>query len=648
MHFLYYQSHAGIDESRVSSLVREVFRSPVQFRLDGAVFIIDGRSQERAFVRADGRCGYLSGYVRSYALPVDAPLVEHNRVLLGEMARGAWPLAEHFTGSFSAIAIDEPGARVVIANDPVGFYPLYYYRNASGLIISTSLSLIGGIANVEYDPTGLIQALSGPDYCNFGSRTILKDVFRLLPGEWIGFATGGAAGIDASDRKYDFSLYQGIEDRGLKAAAEGIKNLADRELEIATRFDRTVSIALSGGLDSRLLMAATPAGKDVSCVTYGEDSEYEIAIAKATAIARGGCRFRNFPVGLPHQFPQRARLTGYVRETEAVGINDWFSIVDEQKDSDEFLLVGDMTESIMGRNILSNKNARLSHFWSIAWGSPIPLTEATGDSFERWKAAKVSAITAGLMSDTDANRPFLDVGEFLKSHNLAATIDDVIRGYSRDLDEMFRLIEGHRLATVNLMDELFSWYTHGRIAMGRQILLTGYSFFSISPSMSMGMLRAVSRVHPSLRVYSRLMHAAFKHNKAWKKYSRLPTPAAPFMPQAWPLILVIGMNAVRYKADVWLARRLMRRKDATLRPRIIRCSSWPLIYSQMDSAIVDRWFEPNHIGAFASRCRNMLLKRKALEAWPLSMFDISSIAALNIQMDVIRRFQHHVWGRSLD
>ena len=186
MKFCYYTSENVADSGRIAKIVGEVFKETVVYQFDNSVLLVEDQNLKRFFYNEGDKFGCLCGYIRKFSLSKKAVLSKHNESLFSELFANNWPLDNDFTGSFSAMAIDK--SQIIIANDLIGIYPIYYYKNDYELIICSSLIALGAIINEKYDYIGVIQRITGPDYCNFGKRTIIKNVSRLLPGEFLKFS----------------------------------------------------------------------------------------------------------------------------------------------------------------------------------------------------------------------------------------------------------------------------------------------------------------------------------------------------------------------------------------------------------------------------------------------------------------------------
>lgn len=191
------------------------------------------------------------------------------------------PLKVH--GSFNGIVIDLNKRRFLLFNDRLGHRQLYYYEDEHIFMFSTEYKAFFNFSKfnkfIDLDGVG--------DYFNFGyvlgDKTFLRNV-RFLSGASIIEMHDNKAGI----RKYwefDFNSTDGASLPDLIEEADSIY----REI-IAKRLDsaENVILPLSGGLDSRFLLAHTIAtGKTPSTFTHGRKNCLDSRIASKVARVLG-------------------------------------------------------------------------------------------------------------------------------------------------------------------------------------------------------------------------------------------------------------------------------------------------------------------------------------------------------------------------
>lgn len=96
-----------------------------------------------------------------------------------------WPLPDVFSGSYAYTLITDN--EIIIANDCIGVYPLFYHLNKGEFSVSNRLLDIQKALQLDIDEVAKTERLFAPENSEIGSRTLLKGVKRLLPGEKIVF-----------------------------------------------------------------------------------------------------------------------------------------------------------------------------------------------------------------------------------------------------------------------------------------------------------------------------------------------------------------------------------------------------------------------------------------------------------------------------
>jgi hypothetical protein len=538
-----------------------------------------------------------------------------------------WPVAENISGSFSTTIIDKLANELTLCNDLIGVYPLYYLIKDEYIYISNSIILMGSISKSDFDEVGIAQRCIGPEYFNMGSRTILKNCKRLLPGQYLKIDLLG----EIFKIKFDNSLYQNISssNQNHNLHHEYWKEFK-KEVEYCLLGNSEVNIALSGGMDSRLLLGALPMEKDIHCLTYGEKDNYETKIASRLAKLKKA-KFKNFSQ-LSLYFPPIQILKDYVLKTEAVNICSWLEILEniDVKERHPFLL-GDMTEALSARNIkkYTSRTFRQHNFIKYFLKEKDYKFEKSNDQrFQAWKNAKL----------LNFNRWYIE--ERVSNLNLSFSTAELKAGLHSDLEEIFSRIEAHSLPYTELYDELFSWYTHSRIPMSKQILICNRDFYCYCPPMANSILRNTSNIHPNLRLSNRFLKKLFSISEL-KKFNRIPTSQAPYIPQNFLDIIKFPIWGFRSKVDHLLIKRLIKHKDPTKRYRLFKSINWVMIYQNPDmKKNLKRYFENNHLGEdYFKYLLKRAEQRKNLQQWPFANTELINGASLNVEIDLIKSYQ---------
>lgn len=572
--------------------------------------------------------GFVSGYINDLSIDKNNKKAQYTSAF--KTINNTWPLPENITGSFSTVIIDKNKSSLVFCNDLIGVFPLYYYKDGTSFYIASSLIMIGVLADADFDEVGVTQATYGSEFVNVGSRTILKDVKRLLPGEQIKLNTSDLS----MSKTFDNTLFNSSAEKGKVNNKDyhDYWSYFKNEIDYAiTQYDKTY-LALSGGMDSRLLLGSLPEDREVECLTYGDESNYEVKLAAKLALMQGH-EFKSFS-DLELYFPQKDTLKDYVLNTESLNVAGWLEIlenIEAQKKST--ILMGDMCEALPARNIktYSSRKSRIANFFkTIVLNYNYNFTKATPENFEAWKQKTVNN----------------ELRRFSKSRieelNLSISYEYLKAEIIKDFEELFSRIESHKLPYLELYDELFNWYTHCRVSMGKQILVCNSKFNAICPPMSIGILRKSSNIHPNNRLNYRFMNKLFKKVDDLKKINSIPTNQSPLVPHSFPSWLIFVVWGLRSRIDQFLIRKLLKNKNPKMRYRLFKSVNWVEVYQ--NNSLEDRlksYFSPNHLGSeVVNSIKSEVIGRKKLENWPFTNFDIMSLSALNMKIDLIKNYQN--------
>ena len=156
-------------------------------------------------------------------------------------------------GMFALAIWDAAKQQLVLARDPLGIKPLYYYRTETVFVFASEVRalLASGVAPRKLSREGV------DSYLATGSveapLTIVEGVRQLLPGEYLRVSVSGKIEIAA------FAV-SNHETNGLRSRADAVAQLRS-ELEESVRLhlvsDVPLGVFLSGGMDSSALVALT-------------------------------------------------------------------------------------------------------------------------------------------------------------------------------------------------------------------------------------------------------------------------------------------------------------------------------------------------------------------------------------------------------
>ena len=210
-------------------------------------------------------------------------------VLLGFIHEGEGIL-DRLRGMFAFVIWDSHTGRLFAARDQIGVKPFYYsVRNGIFAACSEVRPLLAypGPAP-ELDPEGVVEFLAFGN--NFGERTLIQDVFRLLPGHCLTVA-GGSVTV----REYwDALPSNGAGASGDTPAAELLEVLDDA-VAASMVSDVPIGLMLSGGVDSSAVAALA-----ARHMPPGEITAYSVAFGRADDETEAAARLAR-DLGLRHR-----------------------------------------------------------------------------------------------------------------------------------------------------------------------------------------------------------------------------------------------------------------------------------------------------------------------------------------------------------
>lgn len=569
---------------------------------------------------------FLEGYIKDHNKEINDLKGQEKSVV--KALSGSWPLPEHISGSFSAVMVDKSSGIISLGTDLIGLYPLYYLNKEDEFYFSNSIILTGVVSGASPDRAGVAQRCLGPDFFNLGSRTILENCKRLLPGECRRYNQDG----ELVSVNFDNSLYQNISDPFQEhSLAKSYWQAYKEEVAFCLNESNKVNIALSGGIDSRLALGAIPEEKQIDSYTFGNKKNYESRIAARLAKAKGA----DFIVCDQPElyFPTPEMLRKYTFKTEGVELCSWLEITEKvQNKTKELLLLGELCEALPGRKIsrFNSREFRKKNFLKYYLQNKDYQFEAsTKEKFEIWKTGKKKQYEIYYIDRKLSELGFQEERESL------------INSLRSDLEEVFCRMEAQEVPYTELYEELFSWYTFTRMRLSKQLLTANSKFQAYSPAMSLKMLRLTSSLHPNLRLNYRFAKKVFKENKELKKLYRIPTNQAPFVPQNAPDLFKFLIWGMRSRADQFFIKRLMKAGDPNMRYRLLPSINWVKVYQHpLLEKHLDGYFKENHLGdAYTKGVKQQALQRKKLIQWPFANMNIINSAALNTELDLIERYR---------
>jgi asparagine synthetase B (glutamine-hydrolysing) len=192
--------------------------------------------------------------------------------------------AGRLNGQFNLIVYRVREGRLSIATDRHGYRPLFVAQRQRKVLFATAMKAI--IAALEGTPTvdgiGLLELICGG--WPMGDRTWVDGIRVATPGCWIHFTA------DRSwESRYFRVRFEGPSaGRSLESHAEGLAEKLTQAIRRQTAPAGRFAIPLSGGLDSRALLLATPGERPPALTyTFGRADSFDVLYAQRLAHAAG-------------------------------------------------------------------------------------------------------------------------------------------------------------------------------------------------------------------------------------------------------------------------------------------------------------------------------------------------------------------------
>lgn len=180
-------------------------------------------------------------------------LEEKLRGALDDDFRKAVGQLEELDGAFVAVGWNQPSRKLYVVTDFLGMQPFYMLRNDKSILFSTDIRSLTSASDggVQMDPAGWGAFVSFGH--TIGDRTLVTGI-RRVPAAWSAIVEPAALTIDAHTY---WQWPQGnpsltLSDVDTGAIAEALK----RDCRSYAEYNRPGTMLLSGGFDSRLILAA--------------------------------------------------------------------------------------------------------------------------------------------------------------------------------------------------------------------------------------------------------------------------------------------------------------------------------------------------------------------------------------------------------
>ncbi|MFQ5714605.1 MAG: asparagine synthase (glutamine-hydrolyzing) [Candidatus Scalinduaceae bacterium] len=189
-------------------------------------------------------------------------------VLKSYMAWGQGCLSK-FVGMFAFLIVDLLNDKVFAARDQLGIKPLYFYHDKNNLLLASEIKCFRHYLKFGVNDSALYEQFIYR-YVS-GRQTIYKDIYRLLPGNYLESNKHG----DISEVKYYDVTDSLLNSERLKIDQDVIEEELKKSIYAHTQSDVGYNIQLSGGLDSSYITAVLSKDYNQRLNTYSVELKEE-------------------------------------------------------------------------------------------------------------------------------------------------------------------------------------------------------------------------------------------------------------------------------------------------------------------------------------------------------------------------------------
>jgi asparagine synthase (glutamine-hydrolysing) len=271
---LHVDSHAALAHRRLSIIDLTSGQQPLSNETGTIWIVFNGEIYNHAVIRQE-----LEGHGHQYRTKSDTETIVHAYEQWGDAC------VDRLRGMFAFAIWDSSSRRLLLTRDRLGVKPLYWARVGKTLLFGSEIKalLASGLIEPEPDEAALPELL-GTRYIS-GSRTLFRNIQKLLPGHQLVFHEG-----TIRTRQYwDIPVGRRHPISDLKDAPRRFRELLEESIRLRLMSDVPLGVFLSGGLDSSAIAALMSRLVDRPIKTFSvafEDQAYnELEYARQTAQA---------------------------------------------------------------------------------------------------------------------------------------------------------------------------------------------------------------------------------------------------------------------------------------------------------------------------------------------------------------------------
>jgi asparagine synthase (glutamine-hydrolysing) len=223
------------------------------------VWNLDGRQLESPLRDAgplmfDGRLDNRDELIAQISGPAVTPSASDSALILEAYRRWDVECLCRLNGEFALAIFDSDRRQLILARDPVGCRPLYYWTNGSTCVFGSEIKTVLAHPDVPSRPNrDLIADYFVRDRLPYedSGETFFQGIQAVLPGQRLTISTGGVA----SNTFWDFDPESVVRFKSYTDYAERLRELLFQAVKRRVRTVHPVTVAVSGGLDSSIVLS---------------------------------------------------------------------------------------------------------------------------------------------------------------------------------------------------------------------------------------------------------------------------------------------------------------------------------------------------------------------------------------------------------
>jgi asparagine synthase (glutamine-hydrolysing) len=204
---------------------------------------------------------------------------------------------DKLSGQFAIAIYDTSARKLILARDRLGILPLFYYHHDGEFLFGSEIKALLATGRVgrslSYESIFDIFTFWSPQQ----DRTVFKDIFSVLPGEYLEFQKN----MVAVNVYYKLKYKKINQETELHKTLEETEALLVKAVETRLTGDVKISTYLSGGLDSSLITAILASRFNSSAEAFSlgfddtrfDESKYQQMVCRHLGIKHHALFFKN-------------------------------------------------------------------------------------------------------------------------------------------------------------------------------------------------------------------------------------------------------------------------------------------------------------------------------------------------------------------